>query len=98
MNHIEQLIAHGYLVIHQDDARDLLAPNAYQDLLKAMEKSLKKRNGTPLTEEETREMEAYFSSRIGTDTKVCPSCGSPVIHQGGCLECSNPSCGWAACG
>ena len=40
----------------------------------------------------------YFASRLDSERKVCPSCGSAVIHQGGCLECSNPSCGWAACG
>ncbi|MCA9410904.1 MAG: hypothetical protein KC917_05910 [Candidatus Omnitrophica bacterium] len=98
MNHIEQLIANGYLVLHKEDAREHLSEETYRELIQAMEKSLKKRNGTPLSEQETRDMEDYFSSRLGQSPKTCPSCGSPVIHQGGCLECSNPSCGWAACG
>ncbi len=98
MNHIEQLISHGYLVVHQEDARDQLSPKAYQDLLQVMERSLKKRNSTPLSADETREMEDYFASRLDPNLKTCPSCGSAVIHQGGCLECSDPSCGWAACG
>ena len=98
MNHIEQLISNGYLVLHQEDARDHLSESAYRELLLAMEKSIKKRNGTPLTEQETQEMEDYFASRLGDSPKTCPSCGSAVIHQGGCIECSNRSCGWAACG
>lgn len=28
----------------------------------------------------------------------CPDCGSPVRRAGGCKQCINPSCGWAACG
>ena len=98
MNPIEQLVANGYLVVHQEDARKHLSPEAYQELLKLVERSLKERNASPLTEEETRAMEEYSSSRLDSEQKTCPSCGAPVIHQGGCLECSNPSCGWAACG
>jgi ribonucleoside-diphosphate reductase alpha chain len=34
------------------------------------------------------------SRRNGRDD--CPECGSPLIHQGGCMDC--PCCGWSACG
>ncbi len=30
--------------------------------------------------------------------EVCPICGAPLIYQGGCKTCSNPECGWGACG
>lgn len=98
MNPIDHLIANGYLVIHREYALDLLSKPAYRELLRAVESSLKKRNGAQLSESETQAMTDYFSKRIDSAPKVCPTCGSPVIHQGGCVECSNPSCGWAACG
>ncbi len=28
-------------------------------------------------------------------TEVCPECGEPIVHIGGCVQC--PSCSWSRC-
>lgn len=28
----------------------------------------------------------------------CPDCSSAAVYEGGCLSCSNKSCGWSRCG
>lgn len=30
--------------------------------------------------------------------EVCPECGSKIVRVGGCMQCSNPECGWSKCG
>jgi ribonucleoside-diphosphate reductase alpha chain len=29
--------------------------------------------------------------------EACEDCGAPLVHQSGCLACSNPSCGYSKC-
>ena len=30
-----------------------------------------------------------------TNQECCPECGEPIIHDGGCVQCTN--CGWSKC-
>lgn len=30
-----------------------------------------------------------------TNQELCPECGEPIIHDGGCVQCTN--CGWSKC-
>ena len=45
----------------------------------------------------TDKMKQTIINKQGThDYVYCPECGSPVIHESGCVVC--PSCGWGLCG
>lgn len=32
---------------------------------------------------------------LTTNTDVCPECGEPIVHIGGCVQC--PNCSWSKC-
>ena len=43
------------------------------------------------------------STETKTDQKAggsesCPECGSSLTFREGCMACTNPGCGWSACG
>ena len=45
----------------------------------------------------SEEMKQKITEKQGAhDYVYCPECGSPVIHESGCVVC--PSCGWSLCG
>ncbi|WP_407313228.1 hypothetical protein [Desulfosporosinus sp. SB140] len=31
---------------------------------------------------------------MNNDKNTCPWCGATVIHDGGCIQCPDPACGW----
>jgi hypothetical protein len=31
-------------------------------------------------------------------SEACSECGNKIVHEGGCIHCINPSCGWGQCG
>jgi len=38
------------------------------------------------------------ASNSGPPAGACPECGWDLIREGGCVRCSNPSCGYSECG
>lgn len=34
----------------------------------------------------------------GDTSAVCPTCGSKLVYLQGCIQCSNPTCGYSKCG
>lgn len=60
-----------------------LAINEEKDIIPAIKKREVPKASTEIT---------YDSANM----KFCPECGSPVIHEGGCVIC--PECGFSKCG
>ena len=44
----------------------------------------------------TDKMKQTIINKQGAHYVFCPECGSPVIHESGCIVCY--SCGWSICG
>lgn len=66
--------------------------------LKYIIKTAKKVNGdliTTFTSCVCRVLSKYLPNEVSGER--CPECGSPVIHEGGCVHCSNPECTWSKC-
>ena len=87
-----------YLVIKRAYAERMLSPSALAELEKAIDNLNHTYFVVNLDEAEGRSaMETYFEKRYQDTPDRCPECGSILAHRGGCVECPNPSCGWAAC-
>ena len=87
-----------YLVIKREYARKMLSPATLQELEKAVEALGHTYFVVNLDEAEGRTaMETYFEERYSESPDRCPECGTILAHLGGCAECPNPGCGWAAC-
>jgi hypothetical protein len=87
-----------YLVIKREYAQRMLSPATLIELEKAIAKLGNTYFVVNLDEAEGRSaMETYFQERYASSPDRCPECGSILAHLGGCRECPNPSCGWAAC-
>jgi hypothetical protein len=87
-----------FYVIKKEHAQRLLSEPALKELTEAIRLVGHTYFAVNLDEAEGRSsMEAYFSKRYTQQPDHCPQCGSILAHQGGCVECPNPSCGWAAC-
>jgi hypothetical protein len=87
-----------YLVIKREYAEKMLSAEAMTELENAVREIGYTYFVVNLDEPEGRSsMDTYFSSKFGEGPDRCPECGSFLVHQGGCVECSNSSCGWSAC-
>ena len=87
-----------YLVIKRAYAEKMLSPSALAELERAIENLNHTYFVVNLDEAEGRTaMETYFEKRYRETPDRCPECGSILAHRGGCVECPNPGCGWAAC-
>lgn len=87
-----------YLVLKREHAERLLSDNALEQLEQAIRDIGHTYFVVNLDEAEGRaSMESYFDKRYPEKPDHCPECGSILAHQGGCVECPNPACGWAAC-
>jgi hypothetical protein len=88
-----------YLVIKREYAEKLLSPSAREELERAIAEVGHTYFVVNLDETEGRgAMETYFERRYHQLPDRCPECGNILAHRGGCVECLNPQCGWAACG
>ena len=41
------------------------------------------------------QMSKYSGNVYNAPTEVCPECGEPIVHIGGCVQC--PNCSWSRC-
>jgi len=87
-----------YFVIKREYARELLSPSALKELEEAIDTINHTYFVVNLDEPEGRSsMETYFERKYHEQPDRCPECGSILAHHGGCVECTNLSCGWSAC-
>ena len=52
-------------------------------------------NAVKNTNQYTTLKENKNTNTTKNNTNVCPDCGEPIIHDGGCVICTN--CGWSKC-
>ena len=87
-----------YLVIKREYAEKMLSAGTLEELENAIREIGYTYFVVNLDEPEGRSsMDTYFSRKFGEGPDCCPECGSFLVHQGGCVECSNTACGWSAC-
>jgi len=87
-----------YMVIKREHAKERLSAETLAELEQAIREIGHTYFVVNLDETEGRSsMESYFAEKYGQMPDSCPECGAILAHQGGCVECPNPSCGWAAC-
>jgi len=68
---------------------------------RVIEKVMKLQNGNSRDDElailnSLAEIEDEISATLNRGEKLCPDCGKPVEHEGGCVVCKN--CGYSKCG
>ncbi|HHV98934.1 MAG TPA: vitamin B12-dependent ribonucleotide reductase [Clostridiaceae bacterium] len=68
---------------------------------RVIEKVMKLQNGNSRDDElailnSLAEIEDEISASLNRSEKLCPDCGKPVEHEGGCIVCKN--CGYSKCG
>jgi len=91
--------SHDYFSFRRDDAVKFLSTEILNKLDEMMD-SLQPHPALPQSEAVSgvdHSMESYFSKVDLKHPLSCPECGSHLVHRGGCVECSDPGCGWSAC-
>ena len=80
---------------HHDTSKGSCCPmaigNALVDMYNEMQGELddKEEDDKPVEQKQTKAITAIPS------TELCPECGEPLVHIGGCVSC--PNCAWTKC-
>ena len=69
---------------------------AILDMYKEMQSTLSCDDEYYETNDIAAENSVSTCSGFSTNKSLCPSCGEPLVHEGGCDICK--SCGWSKCG
>ena len=83
--------------IRQPGLNVLSCPDAIAKVLRQAEIAIQEEKGIlPAIREQQKQEITPEITYDAAKMKFCPECGSPVIHEGGCVIC--PECGFSKCG
>ena len=83
--------------IRQPGLNVLSCPDAIAKVLRQAEIAIQEEKGIlPAIREQQKQEVTPEITYDAAKMKFCPECGSPVIHEGGCVIC--PECGFSKCG
>ena len=53
------------------------------------------KNLSEVANKATDSIKKLSNALAAISTEVCPECGEPIVHIGGCVQC--PNCSWSRC-